>query len=133
MPLTNTQTLILTAAAQHPEGVAMPPASLPPAPHAAVAKALLRAGLLAPAEGEHADPGAAWKLDGAMVVLRITETGLRAIGVELQGMPAQLGDAVLEVLAAASATTAAATMPADRDSESLTASGAECVSSRPAD
>ncbi len=83
MTVSTTQTSILTAAAEHPDGIAMPPPGLPPAPRAAVAKALLLAGLLAPAATEHDDPGAAWTLDGAMVVLRITEAGLRAIGVGL--------------------------------------------------
>jgi hypothetical protein len=53
----------------------------PPAPRAAVAKALLGAALLAPAEGdEHQHPGLAWKLEGEAVLLRITEAGLQAIG-----------------------------------------------------
>jgi len=34
--LTDTQALILTSAAQHPDGIAAPPASLPPAPRGAV-------------------------------------------------------------------------------------------------
>jgi hypothetical protein len=55
MPLTNTQHWILAAANQHPDGVAAPPASLPSAPRAAVAKALLKAGLLVPVTAEHSD------------------------------------------------------------------------------
>jgi hypothetical protein len=51
MPLSDTQIMILTAAAGRPDGIATPPASLPPAPPAAVAKAMLRAELLAPARG----------------------------------------------------------------------------------
>ena len=78
MTLSNIQALILTAAAQHPDGIAIPPANLPPAPRAAVAKAMLRAGLLAPAGTEHDGSGSAWKLDGAIAVLRITEAGLRS-------------------------------------------------------
>ena len=74
MTLSDTQSLILTAAAQRTDGLAAPPAKLPPAPRAAVARALLQAGLLAPIKaGAAFDPGLAWKLDGAPVVLGITE------------------------------------------------------------
>ena len=130
MTLSDTQTLILTAAAQHPDGIAAPPASLPPAPRATVAKALLRAGLLAPAGAEYQDAVATWKLDGAAGVLRITEAGLRAIGVGPKGLSAQAGEATQELpatQAAAAADAAVTTMPAHRCSESLTAAGAECV------
>ena len=135
MPLSDTQRLILTAAAQHPDGIAASPASLPPASRAAVAKALLRAELLAPAEAVHNDRGITWKLDGAMVVLRITDAGLQAVGVEPQGMPAQLGEAVPAAPAAASVNAAETTLPANRHSESLTAAAAQRVSSagQPAD
>ncbi len=119
MPLSDTQSLMLTAAAQHPDGIAAPPASLPPAPRGAVAKALLRAGLLAPAGAERDDSSVAWKLDGAMVVLRITEGGLRAIGVEQRVMPAQADETAQEA--------PATTMPANRHSKSPAASGAECM------
>ncbi len=135
MPLSDTQSLILTAAAQHPDGIATPPASLPPAPRAAVAKAMLRAGLLVPAGTEHDDAGATWKLDGAMVILRITEAGVQATGVKPQSMPAQLGEAVPEAPAAAPVDDGATTFPGNGHNELLTAAGAECGStaSEPAD
>lgn len=41
---------ILSRASQHPDGVAAPPASLPPAPRAALAQALLKVGLLEPTD-----------------------------------------------------------------------------------
>jgi hypothetical protein len=50
MTLTETQATILSNAAKHPDRIAAPPANLPPAPRVAVAKALLRAGLLEVAE-----------------------------------------------------------------------------------
>jgi hypothetical protein len=64
-PLTDTQRAILRDAAGNPDGLAAPPASLPPAPRVAVAKALLTAGLLSRVEDgvdEHAR--LAWKLGG---------------------------------------------------------------------
>jgi len=45
---------------------------------------------------EHDGSSAAWKLDGGMVIVCITNAGLRAIDVEQQGMPAPVGDAVPE-------------------------------------
>jgi hypothetical protein len=135
MILSDTQTLILTAAAQHPKGIAAPSASLPPAPRAAVAKAMLRAGLLVAVEAEHDGSGAAWKLDGATVVLRITEAGLGAIGFQPQNLTASPGEIVPDAPAAASADGAATALPTDRDGESLAAAGAECApaASQPAD
>ena len=50
-----------------------------------MAKALLGAGLVEVLEStEDQDPGFTWKLDGAAVLLRITEAGLRVIGFEAQ-------------------------------------------------
>jgi hypothetical protein len=78
MPLCETQRLIFSAAPQRQDGIAPPPATLPQAPRAAVAKALLKAGLLAPARAaEVPDPR---RLDGAAVVLPITEVGRQAVG-----------------------------------------------------
>ena len=80
MTLSDTQRLILTQAAEHPAGLAMPPASLPPAPRAAVAKALLKAGLVARGEqGDEARALLAWKLDGEQVLLVITQAGRQAL------------------------------------------------------
>jgi hypothetical protein len=47
MTLTDTRRAILTQAADHPAGLAASPATLPPAPRSAVARAMLKAGLLA--------------------------------------------------------------------------------------
>jgi hypothetical protein len=53
----------------------------PPAPRAAVAKALLGAAPLAPAEGDEGrHSGLTWKLGGESVLLRIIEAGLQATG-----------------------------------------------------
>jgi hypothetical protein len=81
MALPDTQRLILTQASYHHTGLAGAPATLPPALRAAVAKAMLKAGLLPPAEpDETAVPTMAWKLDGAQVLLAITEAGRRDCG-----------------------------------------------------
>ena len=80
MTLSDTQRLILTQAAEHSAGLAMPPATLPPAPRAAVAKALLKAGLVARGEqGDEAQAPLAWKLDGEQVLLVITQAGRQAL------------------------------------------------------
>jgi Protein of unknown function (DUF3489) len=79
MSLTDTQRLILSNAADHPAGFAAPPPSLPPAPRAAVAKALLKAGLLTQVKPAEHDAAVAWKLDGEVVVLALTEAGRAAV------------------------------------------------------
>jgi hypothetical protein len=89
MRLSDTQRLILTQAAGHPAGLVMPPASLPPAPHAAVARALLKAGLVAPGEqSNEAHAPLAWKLDGEQVLLVITEAGRQALAPAAAELPA---------------------------------------------
>jgi hypothetical protein len=63
-PPTDTHRAILSSAAKHEDGLALPPPRLPPAPRIAVAKALLGAGLLARVEGaESQHPGLSWKLE----------------------------------------------------------------------
>ena len=82
MKLTDTQRAILAAAARHPEYLAYPPERLPAAARQTVAKALIRQGLVS---DEHASAYAArdaWQIDGRTRLLRITDEGLRAIGVE---------------------------------------------------
>jgi hypothetical protein len=80
--ITDTQRAILGAAAEHPDGLAAPPARPPPAPRGAVAKAMLKAGLLERAGAGGADQkDLAWKLDGEAMLLRIGEAGLQALGV----------------------------------------------------
>src|SRR3712207_699798 len=78
--ITDTQRAIFEAAASHPNGIAAPPPGLPYAPRVTVAKAFLRARLLAAAEHtDPADAALAWKLNGDAVVLRIAAAGLREI------------------------------------------------------
>ncbi len=75
MTLSNTQSSILRQAAA--DGVAIPPARLPPGPRASLARALLTAGLVARAQP--ADGTAGWKLDGEIIWLAITDEGRQAI------------------------------------------------------
>src|SRR5215210_2935592 len=84
MKLSDTQGLILGKASQHEHGLAAAPQGLPAAARNAVFRSMLKNGLLAEcaAPREYAD--LAWRedADGARIALRITEAGLRAIGVE---------------------------------------------------
>lgn len=80
MTISDTQRLVLAAAAQHSGNILVPPTGLPPAARSAIAKALLEMSLAELAEGNEADVNLAWKHDGRLVALRITEAGHRAIG-----------------------------------------------------
>jgi hypothetical protein len=84
MKLSDTQTMLLSKASQHPQGLVAPP-TCPPAPRVQIARKLREEGLiefvdLAP--GEH--PSFAWgrDTDGKAYAFRITAAGLRAIGVD---------------------------------------------------
>ncbi|HYF07420.1 MAG TPA: DUF3489 domain-containing protein [Acetobacteraceae bacterium] len=83
--LSDTARVLLSRASQHAERLAEPPKHLPAAARDAVVRSLLKQGLLAevPAPREHR--ALAWRQngDGVQIALRITEAGLRAIGVEL--------------------------------------------------
>ncbi|GGG50438.1 hypothetical protein GCM10010964_42160 [Caldovatus sediminis] len=82
MKLTDTQRAILTAAAQHPQHLAVPPERLPAAARQTVGKALLKADLVVAVHRPDYDARALWTIDGESLLLRITDAGLRAIGVE---------------------------------------------------
>jgi hypothetical protein len=82
--LTDTQLVVLSAAAQQPDRLAVPP-KLPAAAQAAVGRSLLKAGLLALVPLPAARTAFAWKLErDATTGLAITDQGLAAIGVELE-------------------------------------------------
>ena len=78
MTLSDTQSSILQRATQHPDGLVVSPAHLPPGPRASIARALLNAGLVARAPTS--DGSATWKLDGDVIGLSITDAGRQAIG-----------------------------------------------------
>jgi DNA-binding MarR family transcriptional regulator len=82
MTLTDTQRAILIEASQRPDRLAPPPDRLPAGARQAVAKALLKQGLV---RDEHAAAYHArdvWQIDGRTRLLRLTEQGLRAIGLD---------------------------------------------------
>lgn len=83
-PLTDTQRAILTAASQHPEHLAYPPERLPAAARQTVAKALLKSDLVIAVHRPVYDANALWTVDGDSVLLKITDEGLRAIGMDPQ-------------------------------------------------
>lgn len=82
MKLTDTQRAILAAAARHPEHLAYPPERLPAAARQAVAKALLKHDLVIGVHRPAYDAVAKWTVDGDEMLLKITDAGLRAIGIE---------------------------------------------------
>ncbi|WP_245870434.1 DUF3489 domain-containing protein [Teichococcus rhizosphaerae] len=85
MKLTETQMAILAAAGRHPEHLAYPPERLPAAARQAVAKALLKNDLVIAVHRPAYDAQALWMVDGDSVLLKITDEGLRAIGIDPQG------------------------------------------------
>ena len=64
MKLTNTQAQILAAAAAHPYRLVLPPERLPIPARQAVAKSLLKHGLVAEVDGAATDALARWTVDG---------------------------------------------------------------------
>jgi hypothetical protein len=92
MKLSDTQRVILSEASQH-ELLLAPQPKMPKAAANAVLKSLLKNGLLAecPAPREHIGRGWRQDDDGAWIALRITDAGLRAIGVDPEDV-AQVAD-----------------------------------------
>jgi len=82
MKLSDTQLVILSAAAKHPERLAYPPQRLPAGARQTVAKALLKNALVTAAHRASYEAIAKWMVDGDDVLLEITDTGLRAIGID---------------------------------------------------
>ena len=87
MKLSDTQGLILNKASQHEHRLATAPKTLPAAARNAVFRSMLKNGLLAECAAPREYAGLVWRedADGARIALRITDTGLRAIGVEPDG------------------------------------------------
>ena len=82
MKLSDTQRAILEAAAQHREHLAYPPERLPAAARQTVAKALLKSDLVIGVHRPAYDAVAKWVVDGDEMLLKITDDGLRAIGID---------------------------------------------------
>jgi len=109
--LSDTQRVILSAAAQHEMGLARPPISLPAAARNAVFRSLIKNNLLAEINAPREHVGLAWRQDedGTWIVARVTDEGLRAVGID----PNE-GDAVADT----APTVAAAAEPATQDANS---------------
>jgi hypothetical protein len=82
MKLSDTQRAILAAAAEHPEHLAYPPERLPAGARQKVAQALLKQELVIGVHRPAYDAHAKWTVDGEEMLLKITDDGLRAIGID---------------------------------------------------
>jgi hypothetical protein len=84
MKLSDTQRVILSAASQHAAGLAAGPSKLPAAARNAVFRSLIKNNLLIEINASREHVGLGWRQDddGTWIVARITDEGLRAIGVD---------------------------------------------------
>ena len=82
--LSDTQRVILSAAAQHEMGLASAPKTLPAAARNAVFRSLIKNNLLTDINAPREHVGLGWRQDedGTWIVARITDEGLRAIGID---------------------------------------------------
>jgi hypothetical protein len=82
--LSDSQRVILSAAAQHEMGLARAPKTLPAAARNAVFRSLIKNNLLTEINAPREHVGLGWRQDedGTWIVARITDEGLRAIGIE---------------------------------------------------
>ena len=82
--LSDTQRVILSAAAQHELGLARPPLSLPAAARNAVFRSLIKNNLLTEINAQREHVGLGWRQDedGTWIVARVTDEGLRAVGID---------------------------------------------------
>jgi hypothetical protein len=92
MKLSDTQRAILAAAAQHPEHLAYPPERLPAGARQKVAQALLKQDLVIGVHRPAYDAIAKWTVDGEEMLLKITDDGLRAIGIDPNAGDAPVAD-----------------------------------------
>ncbi|WP_431303997.1 DUF3489 domain-containing protein [Sediminicoccus sp. BL-A-41-H5] len=110
--LSDTQRVILSAAAQHEMGLARAPKTLPAAARNGVFRSLIKNNLLTEINAPREHVGLGWRQDddGTWIVARITDEGLRAIGID----PNE-GDAVADTvpMVAPDATPGGSTEPAD--------------------
>ena len=82
--LSDTQRVILSAAAQHEMGLARAPKTLPAAARNAVFRSLIKNNLLTEINAPRDFVGLGWRQDedGTWIVARITDEGMRAIGID---------------------------------------------------
>jgi hypothetical protein len=84
MKLSDTQRVILSEASQHQMGIARAPKTLPAAARNGVFRSLIKNNLLIEINAPREHVGLGWRQDddGTWIVARITDEGLRAIGVD---------------------------------------------------
>ena len=94
MKLSDTQSMILLAAAQHETGLAHAPKNLPAAARNAVFRSLIKNNLLTEINAPREYVVLGWRQDedGTWIVARITDEGLRAIGIDPNEGDAQAGE-----------------------------------------
>ncbi|MBR0670726.1 DUF3489 domain-containing protein [Neoroseomonas soli] len=92
MKLSDTQRIILSQASQRDDRLAIPPERLPAAARQTVAKALIKQGFVSDEHASAYNARDAWQIDGRTRLLRITEAGLRAIGVTPEGVAEEVED-----------------------------------------
>jgi hypothetical protein len=92
MKLSDTQRIILSQASQRDDRLAVPPERLPAAARQTVAKSLIKQELVSDEHASVYNARDAWQIDGRTRLLRITEAGLRAIGVTPEGEDAEPED-----------------------------------------
>ncbi len=92
--LSDTQRVILSAAAQHEMGLARAPKTLPAAARNAVFRSLIKNNLLTEINAPREHVGLGWRQDedGTWIVARITDEGLRAIGIDPNEGDAVVGE-----------------------------------------
>ena len=92
--LSDTQRVILSAAAQHEMGLARAPKTLPAAARNAVFRSLIKNNLLTEINAPRDFIGLGWRQDddGTWIVARITDEGLRAIGIDPNERDAVAGE-----------------------------------------
>ncbi|WP_240756786.1 DUF3489 domain-containing protein [Roseicella aquatilis] len=107
--LSDSQRIILSAAAQHEMGLARAPKTLPAAARNAVFRSLIKNNLLTEINAPREHVGLGWRQDddGTWIVARITDEGLRAIGID----PNE-GDAVADTAPTVATDDAAGERPA---------------------
>lgn len=94
MKLSDTQREILSAAAQHEMGLARAPKVLPAAARNAVFRSLIKNNLLTEINAPREHVGLGWRQDedGTWIVARITDDGLRTIGIDPNAGDAAAGE-----------------------------------------
>ncbi len=113
--LSDTQRVILSAAAQHEMGLARAPRTLPAAARNAVFRSLIKNNLLTEINAPREHVGLGWRQDedGTWIVARITDDGLRAVGIDPNEDDAQAAAPVADTAPMGGEDTAEVDAPAE--------------------